>query len=116
MINFHHILPEYYSNTFNYYFYSRVDTRQEPINRIKHIEDLGTFNEIIVNFNLENITPQLYQHFICNIQHIIDDLEDTGEFEYDCFKITVYNKIDQAPKSIIVSNPEIKSEHKYTTH
>ena len=37
MINFHHILPEYYSNTFNYYFYSRVDTRQEPINRIKAI-------------------------------------------------------------------------------
>ena len=86
------------------------------VDRIKHIDDVGYFGEIIVNFNLDNVTMQLYQDFICKIQYIIDGVEDTGEFEYECFKITVYSKVDRASENIIINNPEIKPEHLYTIH
>ena len=86
------------------------------VDRIKHIDDVGYFGEIIVNFNLDNVTMELYQDFICKIQHIIDSVEDTGEFEYECFKITVYSKVDRASENIIINNPEIKPEHLYTIH
>jgi len=86
------------------------------VDRIKHIDDVGYFGEIIVNFNLDNVTMQLYQDFICKIQYIIDSVEDTGEFEYECFKITVHSKVDRASENIIINNPEIKPEHLYTIH
>lgn len=86
------------------------------VDRIKHIDDVGYFGEIIVDFNLDNVTMQLYQDFICKIQHIIDSVEDTGEFEYECFKITVHSKVDRASENIIINNPEIKPEHLYTIH
>jgi len=86
------------------------------VDRIKHIDDVDHFGEVIINFKLDNITTQLYQDFICNIQHIVDSVEDTGEFEYECFKITVYSKVDRASESIIINNPEIKPEHLYTIH
>jgi len=71
---------------------------------------------VVIRFKLEDLTPQLYQDFICNSQQIIDQVEGPGEFEYECFNITVYDKVDRASDNIIVTNPEIKLELLYTIH
>lgn len=96
--------------------YGYMYNKLVAVDRIRHIDDVDHFGEVIVNFNLDNITTQLYQDFICNIQHIVDSIEDTGEFEFKCFKITVYDKVDRASEGIVISNPEIKPEHLYTIH
>ena len=56
------------------------------------------------------------REFIQNLQQIVDNIEELGTYEYGPFTITVLQKIDRASEKIIVSNPEIKPEHKYTTH
>lgn len=94
------------------YMYNRVVASD----RIKHIGDIGRFDDVLIRFNLKDLTPQLYQDFICNLQQIIDQVEGPGEFEYECFNINVYNKVDRASDNIVVNNPKIKPEHLYSIH
>lgn len=96
--------------------YGYMYNRMKAADRIKHIDDVNHYDDVVIRFKLEDLTPQLYQDFICNSQQIIDQVEGPGEFEYECFNITVYDKVDRASDNIIVTNPEIKLEHLYTIH
>jgi hypothetical protein len=96
--------------------YGYMYNRMKAVDRIKHISDVNHYDDVVIRFKLEDLTPQLYQDFICNSQQIIDQVEGPGEFEYECFNITVYDKVDRASDNIIVTNPEIKLEHLYTIH
>lgn len=96
--------------------YSYMYNKTVAAERIKHIDDIDQFEDVCIRFDIKDVTPQLYQDFIYNLQQIIDNVEDVGEFEYECFNITVYNKIDRASESIVVHNPDIKPEHLYTIH
>jgi hypothetical protein len=73
-------------------------------------------DDVVVKFNQQDVTPQLYQEFIQNIQYIVGDVEEAGQYEYGPFTITVSQKVDRAADRIIITNPEIKPEHKYTIH
>jgi GT2 family glycosyltransferase len=78
---------------------------------IKHIDEC--FGDIIITFNLNDINDMYYQTFILNLQDIIHEIDEEGEFEYGPFHISVKQKQDQSNENIVVVNPEIKSEHLY---
>lgn len=88
------------------------------ISAADHIKVIQEYNsaDILIKFNMDHVTSQLYTEFIQNIQHIIDDVDGTGDFEYGPFQITIFNKVDRAAEKIVVTNPEIKQEHLYTIH
>ena len=78
--------------------------------------DIVDQEDVIIKFNLDHVTPELFHGFIEKIQHIVDSVEDVGDYEYGPFSITINQKIDRACEKIIISNPQIKPEHKYTIH
>jgi len=84
--------------------------------RIQPIESYDGNDDILVRFDQQHITPEIYYEFIQNIQQIIDNIEDLGIYEYGPFTITVLQKTDRASEKIIINNPEIKPEHLYTIH
>ncbi len=97
-------------NTYSYMYNKLI-----AADRIKTID---SFNgaDVIVKFDLKDITPQLYQEFIQNIQHIIDSVDDVGDFEYGPFSVAIYQKVNRAHEKIVITNPQIKPEHFYTIH
>jgi len=84
--------------------------------RIFPSSDLQDQEDVLVKFNLDQITPELYSEFISNIQHIIHDIDETGDYEYGPFAITINQKIDRAAQNVVVINPQVKPEHKYSIH
>jgi glycosyltransferase involved in cell wall biosynthesis len=97
-------------NTYGYmYNKSTASDRIKPINQFDGAD-------IVVKFDLKNVTPQLHQEFIQNIQHIIENVDDVGDFEYGPFSITIYQLVDRASECVVITNPEIKPNHLYTTH
>lgn len=95
--------------------YSYMYNKFSAADRIKTIDSFDKA-DIIVKFSLKDITPQLYQEFIQNIQHIIDGVDEVGDFEYGPFNITINQKLDHAHEKITISNPQVKPEHLYTIH
>jgi glycosyltransferase involved in cell wall biosynthesis len=84
--------------------------------RIQPIESYDGNDDILVRFDQQHITPEMYYQFIQNIQQIIDNIEDLGTYEYGPFTITALQKMDRASEKIIINNPEIKPEHLYTIY
>ena len=84
--------------------------------RIKPIDSYDGSDDIFIKFDQQHVTPEIYHDFIQNLQQIIDNTEELGEYEYGPFKIAVYQKVDRAKDKIVITNPEIKPEHKYTIH
>lgn len=74
-------------------------------------------DDIIIKFKLKDITNQLLSEFLLNLQHIIhENVDEPGAFECGPFTITVNRKVDRALEKMIIVNPTIKPEHKYTIH
>jgi len=94
--------------------YSYMYNTKKASNVIFPISD--TNDDVVVEFNINDIKSKDTENFIYQLQEIIDNTEDIGQFEYDIFKITINRKIDRASNSIVVTNPEIKREHLYTIH
>ena len=72
--------------------------------------------DVVVKFNLNEVTPQLYTEFIQRLQIIIDNTDETGDFEYGPFHIKVNKIMDRASECVVITNPEIKPNHLYTIH
>lgn len=96
--------------------YGYMYNTMSAADRIKPIDSFNGSDDILIRFNQQHITPEVYREFIQNLQQIVDNIEELGTYEYGPFTITVLQKIDRASEKIIVNNPGIKSEHKYTTH
>lgn len=103
------IQPEDWSTYGYMYNQMKASDRIKPINQLDE-------EDVVVRFNLEALTPELFQDFVQRIQGIVDNIEETGDYEYGPFSITVNRKIDRAHEKVVVTNPEIKPEHKYTIH
>lgn len=84
-------------------------------NRIKDASNILD-EDVIITFNIDDVTPQLYESFIHKIQEIVDNIDDVGEYEYGPFNIKVNCIIDRASEKIVISNPSVKQEHLYTIH
>ena len=96
--------------------YGYMYNTMSAADRIKPIDSFNGSDDVFIKFDQQQVTPDLYREFIQNIQQIVDNIEELGTYEYGPFTITVLQKIDRASEKIIVNNPGIKSEHKYTTH
>jgi glycosyltransferase involved in cell wall biosynthesis len=74
-------------------------------------------DDIVIKFKLKDITNQLLNEFLINLQHIIhESVDEPGAFEYGPFTIIVNRKINRASEKMIVKNPTVKPEHLYTIH
>lgn len=70
-------------------------------------------DNIIIEFNLDNINQSNFQEFIVQLQDIIHTIEEPGDYEFDVFKIKI-NKLENiASSKIIVNNPIIKEQDMY---
>lgn len=72
--------------------------------------------DIIIKFDLADLTNDLVNQFLLNIQLILNQTPDTGEFEYGPFKISIRNKINRATERVKIDNPEVKNEHLYSIY
>jgi hypothetical protein len=73
-----------------------------------YIED-----DVVIKFNLDQLTEMDLNSFILNLQDIIHHTDEIGEFSYGIFSIIIYSKNNVANEQIVVSNPGIKTEHYY---
>lgn len=70
-------------------------------------------DDIIIEFNLDNINQSNFQEFILQLQDIISTIEEPGDYEFDVFKIKI-NKIKNiADSKILITNPDIKEQDTY---
>jgi len=70
--------------------------------------------DILVTFALSTINPITFKNVIQNIQHIIHQTDELGEFEYLGFNVKITNKTNLIKEKIKVINPEIKSGDLYS--
>lgn len=84
-------------------------------NRIKDSSTISNY-DILVKFDLNQITPQLHADFIQKLQQIINNVNDIGYFEYGPFTVTINRLVDRALDNVVVTNPIINDEHLYTIH
>ena len=97
--------------------YKYMYNKLKASDRIKSISDLDkSKKDIIVEFDLEEVSPQYIHNFLVPLQKIIEQTKELGEFEYGPFKITLNKKIDLADSKKIITNPKVKKEHLYTIH
>ena len=89
------------------YLYNQLNIK----NRIKPYNECE--DDIIIEFNANDLTNEFFNEFIVNIQHIIENTEDLGEFKYGPFKIKINQKEDKSKNKIFISNPPIKQEDLY---
>jgi hypothetical protein len=78
----------------------------------KYVNNISS-NDIVIEFKLSEINNNNFYNFINNLQHIIHQTEDLGEFEYENFKIIINKKENLILSKIKVQNPKIKPEDKY---
>ena len=93
--------------------YSYMYTDDDYLTRISEnaIQD-----DVVITFNLDQLTDYNAKSFILNMHDIIDNTEDTGEFSYDIFHISISHKQNISSKKIHIQNPKIKQQHLYTIH
>lgn len=72
-------------------------------------------SDIIVKFNLSNITQNTFNSIIYNLQHLIHQY-DEGTYKYGDFTVTINNKNNIVEDKIKVINPSIKEPHKYLVY
>ena len=71
-------------------------------------------SNILITFNLSDINQEVFNSLIQNLQHIIHQTPDIGEFEYGNFSIEIKQKENIIKDKIIVTNPYIKSNDLYS--
>ncbi len=93
--------------------YSYMYNDNEFIKRIttENIED-----DVVITFDLDQLTDFQVNSFILNLQQIIHQTNELGEFVYDIFNINIQNKVDVSKDKIHIQNPEILQKHRYTIH
>jgi len=96
----------------NWEKYNYMYNQQSALDRIKPLDSLQE-EDIIIEFDLTQISNTDISSFLSQLQLIIDQTEDTGKFQYGPFNITINNKIDRAKDKIKITNPKIKKEHLY---
>jgi GT2 family glycosyltransferase len=94
--------------------YGYMYNTQKASDRIKPLSE--SVGDVVVEFNLNQVDTSYVYEFVCKMQDIVDNVEETGTFEYGPFTITINALQDRATDRIIVTNPEIKPEHLYTIH
>jgi len=92
--------------------WERYSYMYQNCNLQKYVNDISS-NDIVIEFKLSEINNNNFYSFINNLQHIIHQTEDLGEFEYENFKIIINKKENLILNKIKVKNPEIKPEDKY---
>lgn len=93
------------------YMFNRI-VAKEKVQLVNGLID----EDVIIKFDINDVTVTLYEEFIQRVQSIIDSVEEEGQYEYGPFTIIVNKKIDRASEKIVVLNPQIKPEHKYSIH
>lgn len=83
--------------------------RQELPQFVDEVED-----DIVVEFNIDQINNSNFNEFLVNIQDIIStSIDEEGTYEYDIFKIYVNKLNNVADTKIKVINPTIKEQDLY---
>lgn len=101
LLNVHEdVWPEYSYMFINDNFLNRID--------INNISD-----DVLIEFNLDQLTEYDMNSFILNLQDIIDQTDSKGKFVYGIFSIEIHDKIDRSKEHVIISNPIIKTNHRY---
>ncbi len=94
--------------------YGYIYNTLKASDRIKPLSD--SVGDVVVEFNLNQVSTNYIGEFVTKLQDIVEEVGDTGSFEYGPFKITINRIQDRAAELIKVNNPEIKPEHLYTIH
>lgn len=82
-------------------------------NYVERIVTDDITDDIIIQFNLDRLSDSDMNSFILNLQDIMHQTDETGEFEYGIFSIHIYNKNDISQTQIIIENPVVKTDHLY---
>ena len=89
------------------YLYNKANldsfTNQSPSN-----------TDVLVTFALSTINPITFKNVIQNIQHIIYQTDELGEFEYLGFKVEIKEKNNIIKEKIKVINPKINPDDLYS--
>jgi len=91
------------------YMYNQIQSKD----RIFSIDDAILKDDVIIEFDINECTPERIMNFISKIQYIIEDTSEVGSYEHDIFKIRINKYIDRSSELIKISNPVIKDEHLY---
>ena len=91
------------------YMYNQIQSKD----RIFSIDDAILKDDVIIEFDINECTPERIMNFISKIQYIIEDTSEVGSYEHDIFKIRINKYIDRSSELIEISNPVIKDEHLY---
>lgn len=100
-------------DNYNWHKYSYMYNDNDYLGRIT---ENNITDDVVITFNLDQLTDNHVNSFILNLQDIIHNTTETGEFSYDIFHINIKNKRDTSAEKIHVTNPKIKQEHLYTIH
>jgi len=92
------------------YMYNQI----KSIDRIHTISDDMENDDIIIEFDINECTPERIMNFISKIQYIIENTSEIGMYEHDIFKIKINKHINRASEKIQITNPDIKEEDLYT--
>jgi GT2 family glycosyltransferase len=92
--------------------WERYSYMYQNCNLQKYVSDISS-DDIVIEFKLSEINNNNFYNFINNLQHIIHQTEDLGEFEYENFKIIINKKENLILSKIKIQNPKIKPEDKY---
>ena len=68
--------------------------------------------DIIISFNLSDITPEIISNLLNNLQHIVHQYEP-GKYSYSNIEIDIKDKINTISDKITILNPPVKEEHRY---
>jgi hypothetical protein len=72
--------------------------------------------DVMIEFNLSDVNNNNFNNFISNLQHIIHQTSEVGEYQYENFKIIIKLKKNIINNMINVKNPSIKSEDLYVIY
>lgn len=95
--------------------YGYIINQPKASDRVQRI-DSSEDDDIVITFAGNEQALEHTEHFLANLQKIIDSTDDIGMFEYGPFQIDIRRIVNRAPEKIYVNNPEIKPEHLYTIH
>ena len=85
-------------------------------NYLTRILETNVQDDVVITFDLDRLTDHHVNSFILNMQDIINNTEDAGEFSYDIFHVNISRKQNIAHERIHIQNPNIEQQHLYTTH
>jgi hypothetical protein len=85
-------------------------TSYDLTKRVFHVghNDPHGENDVVVEFDASRLNNQNFQ-YIQQLAAIIADTGDTGEFEIDCFRISIFSLDEQQDQHIV-----LKREHIYS--